>query len=140
MNVQFSSQLHKLRTDAKLTNLELARLAGVPESLISGLQNGNRRVGEYQARKIGRALKLTGDELEQFVYTAINTCTEKVLGDAKAYPSQLLNLVALQLHRAGISADSIFDCDISGNPYGQDVTLMLGGGKTATLKTQLLCA
>lgn len=140
MNVQFSSQLHKLRTDAKLTNLELARLAGVPESLISGLQNGNRRVGEYQARKIGRALKLTGNELEQFVYTAINTCTEKVLGDAKAYPSQLLNLVALQLHRAGISADSIFDCDISGNPYGQDVTLMLGGGKTATLKTQLLCA
>ncbi len=139
MNAQFSSQLHKLRTDAKLTNLELARLAGVPESLISGLQNGNRRVGEYQARKIGRALKLTGNELEQFVYTAINTCTEKVLGDAKAYPSQLLNLVALQLHRAGISADSIFDCDVTGNQHEQDVTLRLGGGKTASIKTQLLC-
>ena len=139
MTTQFASQLHNLRIDAKLTNNDLARLAGVPESLISGLQNGNRRIGEYQARKIGNALKLTGDELEQFVYAAVDTCTEKVLGHAKAYPSQLLNLVALQLHRAGISADSIFDCDVTGNQHEQDVTLRLGGGKTASIKTQLLC-
>jgi transcriptional regulator with XRE-family HTH domain len=136
----FSQTLQALRTSAKLTNFELARLAEVPESLISGLQNDNRRVGEYQAMKIGRALKLTGEPLEQFVYDAINTCTEKVLNDAKPYPSRLLNLVALQLYRAGIPASCIRDCSVVGDEHGQDVTLTLGSGRTAIFKTQLVCA
>jgi transcriptional regulator with XRE-family HTH domain len=135
-----SQTLQALRASAKLTNNELARLAEVPESLISGLQNDNRRVGEYQAMKIGRALKLAGDELEQFIYDAINTCTEKILIDAKAYPSQLLNLIAIQLRRAGIPAESISDCTVEGNARELDVTLTLGSGKTATLRTQFVCA
>ena len=135
----FSQTLQSLRADAQLTNNELARLAEVPESLISGLQNDNRRVGEYQAMKIGRALKLTGAKLEQFVYDAINTCTEKILNTAKPYHSQLLNLVAVQLHRAGIPAESIQDFSMAGDEYGQDVTLTLGSGRTATLRTQLVC-
>jgi hypothetical protein len=118
----------------------LARLAEVPESLISGLQNDNRRVGEYQAIKIGKALKLHGEQLEQFIYDAINGCTEKVLNEAKPYPSRLLNLVALQLHRAGILAESISDCTVSSDEFGQDVTLSLGSGKKAKLRTQLVCA
>lgn len=136
----FSQTLQALRANAQLTNNELARLADVPESLISGLQNDNRRVGEYQAMKIGKALKLTGDELEQFIYDAINTCTEKILNTAKPYHSQLLNLVAVQLHRAGIPADSITDCTIASDEFGQDVTLSLGSGKKAKLRTQLVCA
>jgi transcriptional regulator with XRE-family HTH domain len=139
MNAPFSQTLQTLRANAKLTNNELARLADVPESLISGLQNDHRRVGEYQAMKIGKALKLAGDELEDFVYAAINTCTEKVLNHAKPYPSQLLNLLAVQLHRAGIPAESIYDFSVGGDEHGQDVTLTLGSGKTATLKTQLVC-
>ena len=139
MNSPFSQTLQTLRADAKLTNYELACLADVPESLISGLQNNRRRVGEYQARKIGKALKLTGEALEDFVYSAVNTCTEKILTDAKPYPSRLLNLVALQLHRAGIRAESIFDCNVAGDEHEQDVTLTLGSGRTATLKTQLVC-
>ena len=136
----FSRTLQALRTSAKLTNHELARLAEVPESLISGLQNDNRRIGEYQAMKIAKALKLSGEKLEQFIYDAINGCTEKILNTAKPYHSQLLNLVAVQLHRAGIPANSIRDFDISGDEQCQDVTLILGGGKKATLRTQLLCA
>ena len=49
MNEPFSTQLYRLRTNAHLTNAQLAEHAEVPESLISGLQNNNRRVGEYQA-------------------------------------------------------------------------------------------
>jgi transcriptional regulator with XRE-family HTH domain len=139
MNTPFSQTLQELRANARLTNNELARLADVPESLISGLQNDHRRVGEYQAMKIGKALKLKGETLEQFIYDAINTCTEKLLNTAKPYHSQLLNLVALQLHRAGIPADSIQDFSVAGDEHAQDVTLLLGSGRTATLKTQLVC-
>jgi len=140
MNTPFFQTLQTFRANANLTNHELARLAEVPESLISGLQNDRRRVGEYQAMKIGKALKLTGKALEQFVFDAINTCTEKVLNEAKPYHSQLLNLVAVQLHRAGIPADSIRAFDISGDEHEQDVTLTLGSGKTAILRTHLVCA
>jgi len=140
MSKPFSSRLLELRTNAKLTNSELGRLADVPESLVSGLQNGNRRVGEYQARKIGAALRLTGDDLEQFVHEAINTCTKKILNEAKEYPSQVLNLVALQLRRAGIDAASIFDYAVTGDEYEQDLHLKLGDGRSATLRTQLVCA
>jgi hypothetical protein len=136
----FSQTLQALRASAKLTNHELARLADVPASLISGLQHDNRRVGEYQARKIGTALRLSGDALEQFIYDAISGCTEKVLNEAKQYPAQLLNLLAVQLSRAGIPADSIQHFNILGDEHSHDINFTLGSGKTATLRTQLVCA
>jgi len=140
MNEPFSSQLQRLRTVARLTNSELARLAGVPESLISGLQNDNRRVGEMQARKIAGALRLTGNVLEDFILHAINTSTEKVLNESKPYHARLLNHVATQLREAGISAESISRFTVKGNQYEQDVILILNSGCTATLRTQLICA
>jgi hypothetical protein len=139
MNEPFSSQLYRLRTNAKLTNAGLAQRADVPESLISGLQNDNRRVGEYQARKIGRALNLHGERLEEFVLRAIDTSTEKILNDAKPYPAELLNLLAMQLRGAGIHADAIHAFDITGSQNVQDIHLTLNSGRQATLKTQLVC-
>ena len=135
----FSSLLNGLRASAQLTNCELARLADVPESLISGLQNDNRRVGEYQARKIGKALKLSGEDLEQFVYAAIDTCTVKVMANLKAYPAQLLNSIAGQLYRAGIAAEAISDCIIEGGNDQQNITISLHSGKKATVRTHLTC-
>ena len=73
----FSEQLSTLRQNAQLTNQELADDAHVPASLIAGLQSGKRRIGEYQARKIGKALNLTGADLESFIFNAINNCSEK---------------------------------------------------------------
>ena len=133
----FSTQLTRLRTAARLTNRELARLSDVPESTIAGLQTGNRRVGELQARKLGIALQLRGEALEQFILQAIDTCTEKVLCESKNYPASLLNLIARQLRKAGICAESIHDFDVTGDERKQDVTLTLGCGKSATLTTQL---
>lgn len=138
MNELFSSMLFRLRTNARLTNAQLADLADVPESLISGLQNDNRRVGEYQARKIGSALNLHGERFEEFVLRAIDTSTEKVLKEARDYPSELLNLIAKQLRRAGIAAQAITEFAIEGNGAGQDVTLTLTNGSQATLRTQLV--
>jgi transcriptional regulator with XRE-family HTH domain len=133
MNNTFSSHLQQLRKNATLTNRELADLADVPESLISGLQNNNRRVGEYQARKIGLALKLEGAALDDFIYEAINTCTEKVLDAFVGYPAELLNLLASQLRKAGILPETIYDYTVSDG----DVSLTLTDGKKATLLTQL---
>ena len=130
----FPSTLKQLRTSAKLTNSELARVAGVPTSLISGLENGYRRLGEYQALKIGRALKLSDDDLQAFVFDAIDTCSEKVLQEAKAYPSLLLNHLPLRLNRAGITAEAIDECTVAGS----HVTLTLNGGKRAIITSTLL--
>lgn len=122
-----------------MTNAELAQRAGVPESFISGLQNDNRRVGEYQARKIGRALNLHGERLEVFVLRAIDTSTEKILNEAKPYPAELLNLLAMQLRSAGIHAEAIHAFNITGDENEQDIHLTLNSGKQVTLKTQLVC-
>src|SRR4051812_11505941 len=106
----FSEKLNSLRRDCKLTVYQLAARAGVPQSLISGLSTSNRVIGENNARKIGEALQLSGDELESFIYLAINACSEKVLQDSKRYPAEILNLIATELQSFGITAETINRC------------------------------
>ena len=110
MNNTFANKLHQLKISHHLTSAELAIKANVPPSLISGLQSGHRVIGEYAARKIGQALFLTGDELEDFVYLAINGCSEKVLQQSKSYPAEILNLIATELLKIGIVPDKIRKC------------------------------
>jgi transcriptional regulator with XRE-family HTH domain len=136
-NTPFPETLSNLRKAAKLTSRELARLAEVPESFISGLQNGRRCIGEVQARKIAKALNLTANDLDAFVIQAIDTCSEKVLHDSQDYPAEVLNLLARQLAQAGILANSILQYKVSGDEHRQDLTILLGTGDTAVLKTHL---
>ncbi len=130
----FSQKLSNLRQQANLTNQELADLAHVPASLIAGLQSGKRQIGEYQARKIGKALNLNGRALEEFVYAAIDNCTEKVLKAFVPYPAELLNLLARILNHAGIGPQHISHCMI--NAEGADI--ILSNGSKAKLVTQYL--
>lgn len=137
MKPQFSTTLTELRTTARLTNYELARIADVSESMIAGLQSGKRKVGEHQARKLGTALRFSGEALEQFILHAIDTSEEKVLNEAKPYPAVLLNLLARQLNKSGIPAEAIRRCQIDGDQNRQDVTLTLNSGRQLNLTTQL---
>ena len=137
MNNEFSTRLTTLRTDARLTNRELARLSDVPASTVAGLQTGSRRVGEYQARKLGKAFNLGGEELEEFVLQAINGCAEKILTASLPYPSHLLNLLAVQLKKAGIGAEAIHNFEVTGDEQKQNVRFTLGSGKAVTLTTHL---
>jgi len=121
----FSEQLSNLRIEAQLTNQELADDAAVPASLIAGLQSGKRRIGEFQATKIGKALNLEGAALEQFVYDAINNCTEKVLEESKGYPAELLNLLARQLRQAGVLPNNVTGWSVQKN--AADLVLTNGG-------------
>lgn len=133
----FRQYLTQLRTSAGLSNRDLAARAGVPHSFVAGLQAGSRRVGEIQARKIGMALGLNGEDLEVFVLLGIDTCSEKVLNDARGYPASLLNLIATQLRGAGIFPELLSRCDIKDADKGQHISLHLHNGKTAHLMTEL---
>jgi len=137
MNNDFPILLSTLRKKARLTNLELAEEANVSRSLIPGLQSGKRCVGEHQARKLGAALGLTGSELEQFIFTAIDRCTEKVLKDLQDYPAELINLIALQLRQAGITPDAMSTCSVRVNNDESEAAITLNNGKRVVLETKL---
>lgn len=138
MKQTLSEQLQRLRGERQLTIRELAQRADVSHAVIAGLQSGKRVIGEIQATKIGAALGLHDAELEEFVIKAIDECSEKVLNEAKSYPAQLLNLLALQLRDAGIAGESIFDFVVTGDDAHQDITLLLADNRKAILKTELI--
>lgn len=135
----FSVTLQALRRNASFTNRELAEAAGVPVSLIAGLQSGKRRVGEKNARQIAMALRLSGEELDRFVFEAINTSTRKLLKESQDYPSELLNLFTRQLRRAGILPEQVNQCGFS-EREPKALTLQLANGRFARLETQLTFA
>ena len=139
-NAEFGKHLSKLRQEANLTIRELALRAKVPHSLIAGLQAGNRRVGEHQARKIGLALDLEGTLLDTFILSAVNTCTEKVLQEAKDYPSTFLNMVAKQLRLAGILPQDLTNFQIIGDSSKHVLKLYLQDGSSAQLSSILTTA
>jgi transcriptional regulator with XRE-family HTH domain len=140
MNERFSELLSRLRRKAKLTNVQLAQLAKVSRSLIPGLQSGKRRIGEYQARKLGMALGLEGRELEGFIFAAINGCTEKVLQESLAYPAELLNLLARQLRLAGIQPDQVRGCVVEEGTEESEAEIFLKDGRQVRLETRLALA
>ena len=137
MQNDFSTTLSQLRRAAKLTNIQLADKAHVSRSIIPGLQSGKRVIGECQASKIGAALQLEGKELESFIFCGINRCTEKVLKQAQAYPAELLNLLALQLRRAGILPEHVSACVVDEDATQCVVGVLLADGSKMHLKTML---
>ena len=137
MNDSFPHTLKRLRHSANLTNKALGELADVPESLVSGVQAGSRRIGEKQARKIGGALGLRGDELEEFILAAIDTCTEKVLDAVLSYPAKLINFLPLMLQRIGINAFAVSDYSVTGDEKAQTMTLGLNDGETIQVTIKL---
>lgn len=139
-NAEFGKQLSRLRQKEGLTVRALAEEAKVPHSLIAGLQAGSRRVGEYQARKIGLALNLKDGALDSFILAAINTCTEKVLEEAKDYPSSFLNMVAKQLRLAGILPKDLSKFQITSDSTQHVLKLYLQDGKCAQLSSILTIA
>jgi hypothetical protein len=92
-------------------------------------------IGEFNARKIGKALQLDGDELESFIYMAINNCSEKVLNEYQGYPAEVLNLIADRLATAGIVPGSIRTCVRKATDA--DAALYLDDGKAALINVEV---
>lgn len=130
---EFGSLLRRLKKEKQLSNRGLAKLADVPHSLIASLQTGQRGIGEYAGRKLGIALGLHGSALESFVLEAINTCTEKVLKQALAYPASLINHLPIKLSCAGISPSDLRSIELEGDV----IFLLLTNGSKAQIQTTL---
>jgi transcriptional regulator with XRE-family HTH domain len=136
----FGEKLNTLRSRLELTTLQLATRASVPQSLISGLQAGSRRIGEDNARKIGMALELSDWELEEFVYLAINDSAEKVLDEYKGYPAEVLNLVAAELQQSGIQAQDVGRCVLHPklrNGDSPDAAVYLRDGRSVIIEVKV---
>jgi transcriptional regulator with XRE-family HTH domain len=130
----FPERLNALRKAQHLTTRQLAKRAGVYQPLISSLETGHRVIGERNARQIGEALRLTGKELEDFVYLAVNQCTEKVLNEFKGYPAELLNLIAAELRGMGILPERIKQCVRNAmKDKHASAAVYLDNGKTAVI-------
>ena len=136
MNNDFGNTLNTLRKDRNLTMQELAKLADVSQPLISNLLNNRRVIGEYTARKLGKALQLSGNLLEDFVFQAINNCTEKVLNSSKGFPAELINLVTDELNALGIEPANIKHC-IRHPGLDADAALYLRDGKSAFINVEI---
>ena len=135
MNSTFGNKLNNLKIARGLSSVELARKAGISEGLLSGLIHEQRVIGEYTANKIGKALQLTGNELEEFVYAAINNCSEKILEASKKYPAELINRFTSTLQERGIEPEHISCC--VRKEKDADAALFLKDGSKTKIKLEL---
>lgn len=103
----FKDHLIRKRKELGLTSKELSKRASVSESLLSGLQNGNRRIGEKQASRIATALGLKGWEKSDFIFMAMNLSSKRLLESSREYPVEILNSLPILLINKGISPTQI---------------------------------
>lgn len=135
INSTFGNKLNQLKIARGLSSVALAHKAGISEGLLSGLIHDQRVIGEYTAKKIANALQLTGDELEEFVYSAINNCSNKILESSKEYHAELINLVASKLMEHGIAPGEINRCVRKAE--NADVALFLKDGSKAQIRLEV---
>ena len=105
----FKDLLISKRKALGLTSKELSKQSSVSESLLSGLQSGNRRIAEKQASRIASALGLKGQEKSDFIFMAMNESTQRLLESSKAYPVELLNYLPVQLQKIKVTHELIRD-------------------------------
>lgn len=122
----FKELLISKRKELGLTSKELSKLASVSESVLSGLQSGNRRIGEKQASRIASALGLKEQEKSDFIFMAMNESTQRLLESSTSYPVELLNSLPCLLRNHGVSPEiissaRIFDSFLEINLYSGDV-------------------
>jgi transcriptional regulator with XRE-family HTH domain len=108
----FKDLLISKRKALGLTSKELSKQSSVSESLLSGLQSGNRRIGEKQASRIASALGLINQDERDFIFMAMNESTQRLLESSKAYPVEILNSLPGLLRNKGVLPENINDARI----------------------------
>jgi transcriptional regulator with XRE-family HTH domain len=103
----FKDLLISKRKALELTSKELSKQSSVSESLLSGLQSGNRRIGEKQASRIASALGLINQDERDFIFMAMNESTQRLLESSKSYPVEILNSLPGLLRNKGVLPENI---------------------------------
>ena len=138
--MNFGTTLNTLRKQKNLTVQQLADRAEVNPTLISGLQRHNRTIGENNARRIGEALELTGKDLEEFIYLALNAAKDRVLFEHRCFPAEILNLVAHELQQSGIGPEMVNRCVLNPILHGglnPDAAVYLKDGRSALIEIKV---
>jgi transcriptional regulator with XRE-family HTH domain len=129
---QFTEQFAKHRKQAGLSYRALETVTGIKASALAAMQTGHRPVGEQSARRLASAFGLSGEALEMFVLSAINTSRERILDCVKEYPSEAINLLGLMLLGQGVKPSQITRCEY--NPLTPNcLSLSLTKGRTIHL-------
>lgn len=103
----FQHLLRSERNKRGLTVKKLAELSNLYDSLISGVEHGDRVLGEISATKLARGLGLEGKCQISFILSAMEESKDRLLKLSTDYPVILLNQIPLQLHELGIIASQI---------------------------------
>ena len=111
----FKEILKHERKKRRLSATKLSELSGLHVTLISGLEQGYRCIGEKSARKLSIALGLKEREQEEFIYSAIEESSDRLLKESIDYPVELLNYVPAQLQKMQVSRDLIDDLKVDEN-------------------------
>ena len=109
---QFGPHLILKRKEQGMSGRALARKANISESLLSGLQKGDRAIGEKQAKRIATALNLENQEHSDFVFMAMNESRDRLLKSSEDYPVETLNFLPLLLRKMGIYPEMISESRI----------------------------
>jgi Helix-turn-helix. len=133
--LQAGEELRKRRQKLNLSIRGFAETAGLPYSLIAGLETGHRRIGETSIRKLIRALNLNRHEADHFLSMFLALSKSRVLARTKEYPPQVINTLAEKLLReAKIHPDQISACmtEPQGSPRA-DLMLTLKDGRVVLI-------
>jgi transcriptional regulator with XRE-family HTH domain len=128
IKTDFKRQLAEYRKRSGLSYRKLERVTGIKYSALAAMETGNRPVGEQSARRLASAFGLSGEALDTFVLSTLNTSKERILDCVKEYPSEVLNLLGLMLLGQGIKPSHITRCEF--NPLAPDclkLSLKRGG-------------
>ena len=134
----FGDLLKKLRGGLSLRELE--QLSGVPNPIISAIENGRRRCGANVAKKLAEALFGADQEENRrdFLYAAAATIKARgVLEDAQLYPPAVLDLVPSLLRAKGIRDRDILGAHRdppSANGDRPDMLLVLHRGRCVQIR------
>jgi transcriptional regulator with XRE-family HTH domain len=109
----FGKYLKRLRTDRKMTQASLKEASGVAATLISAYEHGERVVGPEVAVKLADAMQLQDCERDRFLMGAASTRRrDRLVGEARDLPPELVNYVPRMLPKIGIKLDQIQEADI----------------------------
>lgn len=111
IKTDFKRLLAGYRKRSGLSYRKLERVTGIKYSALAAMETGNRPVGEQSARRLAAAFGLSGEALDTFVLSALNTSKERVLDCIKEYPADVLNLLGLLLLAQGIKPANITRCE-----------------------------
>ena len=133
----FPELLATLQKRANLNDTQLAQKAGVPRTLVCDARNNKKKVGQTQSTKLGKALGVTGNDLQSFIFSAMNAAHDKLLEEYTDTPAEIVNLLPQQLKLAGIKPGDFSECKIVATEGECHVAITMCDGRKVMLETKL---